>query len=237
MMDMETIKQVAWVGDSYVMGGIRGVVLVFHGLGFTGRKTDPSTEELSWARAGGLVVHPYYGPWSWMNRQARAMVDELVDSIYAAFGLADTVPLISTGGSMGGCSALLYSRYAKRPIAGCLANVPACDVKVHYNERPDLPVTFMHAFAGYPESRESILAEHSPVDQVDQMPDVPYLIVAGDQDKAVAKSQHADRMVALMRERGLKVEYIEVPGMGHGGPVPIEVVLRKIEFVKGLLAK
>jgi dipeptidyl aminopeptidase/acylaminoacyl peptidase len=234
-MDKHTIKQVSWIGDAYVKGPVRGVILAFHGLGFGGLKREPSTVELEWARAGGLVVFPYYGPWSWMNRQARAFVDELVASVYAAYRLSDKMPLFSTGGSMGGLSSLLYTRYARRPIAACLAVCPVCDLKVHFSERPDLPPTILYALRGYKEDREVLFAEHSPVAQVDRMPDIPYLVIHGDADRAVSKSKHSDRFVAGMRKRKLDVEYIEVPGMDHGGPTPIAVLERQIEFVTSRL--
>jgi dipeptidyl aminopeptidase/acylaminoacyl peptidase len=63
---------------------------------------------------------------------------------------------------------------------------------------------------------EAALEEQSPLHQVAGMPDIPYLIVHGDQDTAVNKARHSDRLVAAMRARGLRVNYIEVPGMGHG---------------------
>ena len=230
-MNGKKLKQVAWIGDAWVRKPIRGVVLSFHGLGAPGVKTQPSTEELGWAQAGGLVVFPYYGPWSWMNRQARALVDEIVDAVYAAYKLKSSVPLVCTGGSMGGGSSLLYARYAKRPVAACLANVPMCDAAYHFNEREDLPRTFHAAFLGYKGSLQSLLAEHSPLAQVRRMPRIPYQIVAGDEDTAVSKKRHADRMVAAMRRRKLDVTYIEVPKMGHGGPMPVAAIQRNIDFV------
>jgi hypothetical protein len=235
-MNKEWLNQVAWIGDQYVKGPIRGVVLSFHGLGSTGRKTEPTTAELGWAEAGGLVVFPYYGPWSWMNRQARAFVDELVDAVYAVYGLSDRTPLISTGGSMGGLSSLLYTRYARRPVAACLALYPACDLKFHFTERPDLPATIHHAFLGYTEDREAVLAEHSPLCQVARMPDIPYLIIQGDRDAAVSKARHSDPMVAAMRARKMNVEYVEVPGMGHVGPMPLAVLEQQIRFVSSFLS-
>ena len=230
-MNQEKLRQVAWIGDNWVNGPIRGVVLSFHGLGYSGLKNEPTTEELGWARAGALVVFPYYGPWSWMNRQARAGVDETVDAVYAAFRLSRKIPLISTGGSMGGCSALLYTRYAKRPVSACYAMFPVCDTVFHFDERPDLPRTFHHSFAGYKGTLPALLAEHSPLAQAASMPDIPYLIAHGDKDAAVNKGRHSDRMVAALRRRKLNVEYLEVPGMGHGGPMPIEVLQRGIGFV------
>jgi dipeptidyl aminopeptidase/acylaminoacyl peptidase len=235
-MDMTEIREVSWVGDECLRQPLRGVVLVFHGLGHTGTKQGPSTEELAWGAAGGLVVFPYYGPWSWMNRAARAFVDDLVDSVWQQFSVPADAPLICTGGSMGGGSSLLYTRYARRKVAGCLANCPVCDMAFHFNERPDLPKTFRHAFRGYGEGMDAALAEHSPLRQAGQMPDIPYLLLHGGKDQAVNKQRHSDAFVAAMRAAGrTNVEYVEVPDMGHCGPMPIDVLQRTIDFVSDIL--
>ena len=229
-MNPRVVKEVAWIGEEYVKGTIKGVVLSFHGLG-GGLKSGPSTEELEWARNGGLVVYPYYGPWAWMNRQARMMADEVLDAIYTAHGLPSSIPLICTGGSMGGQASLQYTRYAKRRVSACLANCPVCDLQYHFHERPDLPPTIRHALLGYPGSLNSLLAEHSPLHQVGAMPDIPYRILHGGKDKAVSKRHHSDKMVAAMRKRKMNVEYIEVANMGHCGPLPLKVMQDNVEFV------
>ena len=61
---LEQMRQLAWIGDAHVQGPIRGVILAFHGLHNCGIKEAPTNEEFTWARAGGLVVFPYYGPWA-----------------------------------------------------------------------------------------------------------------------------------------------------------------------------
>lgn len=233
-MDISTIEEFAWIGGDHLRGSIKGVVLTFHGLG-GGHKDAPTTQELEWARNGGLVVHPYYGPWAWMNRQARAMVDELVEAIYALHELKEEIPLFSTGGSMGGQGSLLYSRYSKRRISACFANCPACDLHFHFNERPDLPPTIRWAFQGYPEDLDSLLTEHSPLHQVAAMPDIPYRIIHGDKDPAVAKPNHSDKMVAAMRQRNLDVDYVEVAGMGHCGPLPLDVLEGNVAFLTEIM--
>ena len=225
------MRQVAFIGDQYVQGKIRGVALAFHGLGMVNEKRFPDTTELEWARVGWLVVYPYYGPWNWMNREARAFVDELVDFVYAHFQLDDRLPLVSTGGSMGGLSALLYTRYAKRPISACLALYPVCDFKYHFSERPDLPRSIYASLRGYQDDLESLFAEHSPLVQVHAMPDIPYLFIHGDADQAVNKAAHSDQMVQAMQKRGLNVEYVQVSGMGHGSCVPIFVLQKMIAFL------
>jgi dipeptidyl aminopeptidase/acylaminoacyl peptidase len=234
-MDKTWLNQVAWVADKYVKGPIRGVVLSFHGLGYTDMKTQPDTVELGWSHAGCLVVFPYLGPWAWMNRLCRQFLDELVEAVYACYGLSDQVPLIAAGGSLGGQGALLYPRYAKRPVAGSVALCPVCDVKYSFSERPDVARTVLYAFRGYAEDRERLFAEHSPLSQIDHMPNIPYLIVHGDQDTAVSKVHHSDPMVAAMRARKMNVEYVEVAGMGHGAPMPVEVMEKQIRFVSSLV--
>jgi len=234
-MNKEKMKAMAWIGDRFVVGPITGVIVRFHGLGDPGFKSVPSYEENEWASVGGLVVMPYSGPWSWMNRSARAFVDELIEAIYTYYGLDASVPLILTGGSMGGFCSLLYARYSKHSIKACQALYPVCDLKHHFSERTDLPRTIHHAFYGYNEDMDALFRENSPLDQVPGMPRIPYLIVHGDADEAVNKAAHSDKMVRAMRETGLKVEYIEVPGMGHHAPLFFNVYRRTIDFVISML--
>jgi dipeptidyl aminopeptidase/acylaminoacyl peptidase len=237
-MDSKTIREVAWLGEEFVKGrAIKGVVLFFHGLGRIEMKFEPTMQELAFADAGALVVHPYYGAWNWMNRQARAFVDELVSSIYREFKLPDSAPLIITGESMGGQCALLYTRYAARPIAACTVNCPVCDLEFAFSERPDVPRTVHFAFRGYKEDMKTLLQEHSPVAQAANMPDIPYQIIHGVQDTGVAKSKHSDKLVPLLRKKGLNVEYLEVPEMVHCSPMPHAVWKRQTDFVCGHLAK
>lgn len=235
-MTEQELRDLAWLGDAYVKGPIRGVALVFHGLGYTQMRRAPEPEELCWAREGALVVFPYYGPWAWMNRQARTLVDGIVDAVYAQFELDETIPLIATGGSMGGLSALIYTRYARRSVSACLATYPVCDLAYHEHERPDLPRTLRHAFGAYAEPWDAIIAEHSPIEQVEAMPAIPYLIIHGDADRAVNKACHSDRFVSAFLARGLSVSYLEVPGMGHGEPGPGHVYETKIAFITQALA-
>ena len=165
-------------------------------------------------RAGGVSV---YGPWSWMNRQARRWWTRSWMRSTPRTAEA-SVPLVCTGGSMGGGSSLLYTRYAKRPVAACLAVVPVCDAAYHFDEREDLPRTFHQAFLGYKGSLAALLAEHSPLAQVKRMPRIPYRLVSGDADTAVSAKHHADPMVAAMRKRKLLVEYVKVPKDGARRP-------------------
>ena len=230
-MNNATIKRVSWVGDAYVKGPIKGIVLFFHDLARVEMKYEPTTQELAWAEAGGLVVHPYYGAWNWMNRQTRAFIDDLVASLYKVYKLPTATPLVLTGESMGGQCALLYARYARPAVAACTVNCPVCDLDFAFSERPDVPRTIHFAFRGYRESFPALIKEHSPLAQAGKMPDIPYLIIHGVNDTGVAKKQHSDKLVAAMRKRRLRVEYLEVPEMNHCSPVPPAVWTKQTEFV------
>lgn len=230
---LEAIRERAWLSDACTTKPIRAVIFTFQGLNDTELRGDPATGEMAWAEAGGLVVQPYTGPWSWMNRQTRAFTDDLVDAVYEAFHLSADVPLLAVGGSMGGCSALLWTRYSRHRIAACMAVFPACDLTYHMHEGPNLPRTMHFAFRGYPEPMGEILREHSPLHQAYAMPDIPYLVIHGDADRTVSKTHHSDRFVAAMRDAGRNIEYVEVPGMGHGSRMPMSVVLKRIDWVRG----
>jgi dipeptidyl aminopeptidase/acylaminoacyl peptidase len=67
------------------------------------------------------------------------------------------------------------------------------------------------------------------------MPRIPYLVIHGKKDTGVAKKKHSDVLVPRMRKAGLKVEYHEVPEMGHCSPIPPKLWQRQTEFVIGHL--
>jgi alpha-beta hydrolase superfamily lysophospholipase len=225
----DSAKEAAFVGDEFVKGKIRAVILRFHGLGNTVLKSRLEIDELEWAYSGGLIVHPYYGPWSWMNKNSRALTSEIVDKVYREYTLDDDTPLIITGASMGGHAALIYARYSHRSPAAVACNCPVCDPLVHYSERPDLPRTFIFAYGISGVLDESVFIENSPLEQVENMPDVPYFIIHGDADKSVNKA-HSDKFVTKMRQAGRTVEYAEAPGMEHGAFNDYGFFRRWIEF-------
>jgi alpha-beta hydrolase superfamily lysophospholipase len=235
MIAPENVHKFAWIGADFLSGEVSGIVLRFPGLGNATIKTEADLAELEWGHRGALVVIPYHDPWGWMNPRVVSFMDELIDGIRARHALGGEVPLISTGGSMGGHAALLYSIRSRHKVAACLANCPVCDLPFHYSERVDLPRTMHHAFGSYGDITEALRA-NSPLHQVDQLPDIPYLLLHGALDPAVNKQAHSDPMVAAMRRRHLRVEYIECPLMLHCGPLDYETSRRISDFIMGNLA-
>ncbi len=140
-------------------------------------------------------------------------------------------PVVLTGGSLGGHTALIYARYSKHKLGGCLATCPVGDVKFSFHERPDVPRTILAAVNWDTANLEKYFHELSPIHQAEHLPDIPYLIVHGALDKAVAKAAHSDPLVPKMKARGLNVTYIEPAEMGHGSPITFEIYRKRIDFV------
>jgi dipeptidyl aminopeptidase/acylaminoacyl peptidase len=236
MISSGNLDKFAWLSDAYVKQPISGIVLRFPGLGSTGMKSNPDPQDLEWGQAGAVTVLPYYDPWGWMNPTVVQFIDGLVEAVRERHQLAAEIPLISTGDSMGGHGALLYSLKSRHRIAACMAIWPVCDLPFHYTERIDLPRTMHHAFGSY-EDIAAALQENSPLHQAEAMPDIPYLFIHGDKDQAVGKAAHSDKLVAALRQRKLRVEYVERPNLGHGGPLDYEAYRRMIDFVTANLKR
>lgn len=177
--------------------------------------SEETDDGRKYAEKGILLLVPYQNPWAWMNRQTVDFTDELIDVLVKAYDLPTGIPIVSTGGSMGGLSALVYTAYAARTPVACVANCPVCDLPYHYTERPDLPRTLYSAFGTYDGTMEDALRSASPIHLVDKLPsDSEYFIFHCEEDKAVNKQMHSDRFVAEL-EKAHRVSYYEVPERGH----------------------
>lgn len=210
----ETVDQFAWTNRALFQGQPRAIVLSFHGLNACALRTEPTELDVFCAENSLLCVYPYYGPWSWMNREAIRYVDDVVDALIAREGLQNA-RVIATGGSMGGLSSLIYTRYARRTPAACFANCPVCDLPYHATERPDLPRTVYLAFAHYECGLAEALRMHSPLHQAADMPRIPYYVAHGTADTAVNIHMHSERFVAAMLKAGHDLTYRVVEGMEH----------------------
>ena len=166
---------------------------------------------------GVLYVMPYLNPWNWMNAAAVRETDEIVRAALARVGVPEgSVPVISTGGSMGGLCALVWPVYSALHPSAVVANCPVCDLVYHYGERSDLPRTLYAAFADAEgDTVGEALAARSPLHlaQAGRMPRIDITIFHCEEDKAVNKQKHSDRLVEALRP--MPVAYYAVPGRGH----------------------
>jgi pimeloyl-ACP methyl ester carboxylesterase len=202
----------------------KGIVLEFHGLG-DGEFPKELPRGTFYREHALLCIRPYDNPWSWMNPKAVETVDAILDGACEKYNLSEKVPVVSTGGSMGGLSALVFSCYSRHRIVACAADSPVCDLEFHFTERPDLPRTLYSAFSDWEE-----LCSRSPVKLVKRLPKIPYYIVHGTADTAVNPERHSDILVSEMEKYGYDVRYDRVPGMTHCNPPP-ENAEKYLEFI------
>ena len=211
----ETIRNFAYVNDKICKKPIRGVVVQFCGLGNKEMYDEDTNEGIYYGEEGVLYVHPYNNPWSWMNAQAVAYTDEILDVVFAHFDLPDSTPVISMGQSMGGLASLVYTRYAKRTPVACIANCPVCDLVYHFTERPDLPRTIYSALWNEDGDIGEAMKKYSPVHLAPTMPDAKYYIFHCDKDKSVNLGRHSEKFVEAMKECGKDVELEIIHDRGH----------------------
>ena len=211
----ENVRSFAYVSDAVCEGPVRGLAVEFMGLGGMTMHGEDTARGIRFGKRGVLLVIPYVDPWAWMNPFAVRETDEILDAVFAKIGRE--VPVVSMGGSMGGLSCLVYTRYSRhRPIA-CVANCPVCDLPYHYTERPDLPRTLYSAFGSSDaDTLEEAMKRASPLHLAEkgEMPSVPYTIFHCTADRAVNKGMHSDRFVEAL-SRHTPVTYILVPGRDH----------------------
>ncbi|MCR4906860.1 MAG: hypothetical protein K6A33_12360 [Clostridiales bacterium] len=213
----DNVRSFAYVSDALLSGPARGIVIDFMGLGgmtMVGEDTGDGRGR-RYGEKGIVFVIPYVNPWAWMNPFAVRETDEILAAVYERIG--GEVPLVASGGSMGGLSCLVYTRYAARTPIACVANCPVCDLPYHYTERPDLPRTLYSAFGDTDaETLDDAMKKASPYHLAlnREMPRIPYTIFHCTADRAVNKAMHSDRFVAEL-EKFAPVDYIPVPDRDH----------------------
>lgn len=214
-MTCQNLRNFAYVNDNICKRPIKGIVLSFFGLGGATMYESDFDEGEFYAEKGILYVVPYNNPWAWMNKQAVSYTDEVVDVLIDKYDLGDDIPIVSTGKSMGGLSALVYTAKSKRVPVACVANCPVCDAVFHFTERDDLPRTMYSAVYNEEGTLEDALKTISPLHLVDQMPRVKYHIFHCNKDMAVNIDKHSGRLVAEFEKRGYHYTYDIVAGRRH----------------------
>ena len=216
VMTYETLRRFAYSNDHLIEGEIRGIIVEFYGLGNGNMQNSDSGEALEYAAQNLLYVVPYNNPWCWMNDQAVHYTDEILDVLREHYGLSDQIGVVSTGGSMGGLSALVYTANSRTTPIACVANCPVCDLPYHFTEREDLPRTLYSAYGNEEgESLEDVLRLHSPVHMVDRMPRIPYTVLHCEKDTRVNLERHSELFVKLMEEAKQDITFIRVPLRPH----------------------
>lgn len=225
-INRDTIRYYSKTNERFLQGQVRGICLEFPGLGGgsclggTDELGDYDTEfAIQAAEKGVLLAYVFTGPWSWMNPGAVRIADAVVDALIEKYALGD-IPIVSSGGSMGGLGALIYAASSRHIISACAAVCPCCDALDRYSAADEFRKTFVSAVAGcnLPDLSDA-LKLISPMHRLDDMPSIPYLILNCCEDEVFPDAQLEEYVFAL-RKRGHNVDYIRMEGMTHGQFTP-----------------
>lgn len=215
IINYENLRNFAYVNDKIIDGKIKGIVLDFFGLGCQAMYWDETDFGKYLAERNILFVVPYNNPWAWMNKQAVSYTDEILDVLFEKYSLDENTSIVSSGGSMGGLSALVYTKYAKRTPVACITNCPVCDLVFHFTERVDLPRTLYSAFYNEEGNLDEVLAKSSPYHLAGEMPNVKYHLFHCDKDGAVNIDKHSRVFVEKMKEYGKDIGFTVVCDRDH----------------------
>lgn len=232
----EKLRNFAYVNDQIVKKPIKGIALNFFGLGCQAMYWDDDKYAKFFAENGILWVVPYNNPWAWMNKQAVDYTDEIIDLLIEKYELPNDIRIVSSGGSMGGYSALLYTMKAKRTPVACVADCPVCDMVYHFTERVDLPRTIYSAFYNENGTLDEILESNSPYHLAEKMPRVKYHVFHCDKDSCVNIDKHSRAFVERMEECGQSITFDIVKDRDHCQLTP-EAEEKYLNYCKDAILK
>ena len=210
----ENLKYFAYSNDKICKKPIKGIAFEFFGLGCQDMFDELKIGK-SYAEKGILFLVPYNNPWAWMNKQAVEYTDEILDVLFKEYNLPENTPIVSAGGSMGGQSALVYCKYAKRTPVACVVSCPVCDLPYHYTERNDLPRTLYSSFFNYDCSLDEAMKSASPYHLASSLPKINYHIIHCELDKSVNIEKHSVRFVNELNNLGYNCTFDICPDRDH----------------------
>lgn len=217
-----TIPYFARTNEEFLKKPVKGILLEFPGLdggSCLGGRNEVGTYDGAFAvecgQKGIILAYVFTGPWSWMNEGAVRTVDAVVDALQDKYDLEE-IPIVPSGGSMGGLGAIIYSCRSRHKIKACCAACPCCDVLDRYDAHPEFPRTFIRAVAGYDcESLSEAMKTLSPMHCIDELPFIPYFLANCCEDEVFPEEQ-LDSFVEMLLDKGHDVEYVKMPGKLHG---------------------
>ncbi len=215
-MNPDNILQFAFVNfDTLKDRKIRGVVVDCHGYSDIAvwKQSDDTAAFLG--ENGVLFVHPYYPYDCWGNDGCIAFIDDILRALYTGLNLdADRVPLVMTGGSMGGMTALIYTLDGHYKPCAAAMNCPVTDMNRYFHTEHEYNTIYTaYCQRGFDLQKE--IDRHSPILRTADLPDIPYYIVGGERDKCVTVNEYIRPFAEKLRAEKSEVMCDVVADMGH----------------------
>ena len=213
-INSENLSEFAFVNTECLVYPLRGVCVCFHG--YTDGTVFESAPEIArvLGREGIVWVFPYFSVWGWMGRASTEFCEQVLDALWEKLGLNVDIPLVSTGGSMGGMTALMYCVKGKRKAVACAADCPVTDMWKYYLHDRYARRAILSAYIAEAGKLEDLAKENSPLYNAEKLPRIPYFLLFGENDTHITCG-HMPPMVESMKKLGLDVTVRIEKGMGH----------------------
>ena len=194
---------------------VRGLVMECHGLNDNTihQKSPRLGAELG--RDGILYVYPYYDLWAWCNNSAVTLMNELLAVVEKMFGLTPQTPFVISGGSMGGLTAIIFSRYSIRQPRAIACQCPVVDLQESFQRLRQHRRAIYNAYCTEEGTIEEAIRRRNPIAITKDLLRVPYLIISGGEDHCVPEEKQIDPFEAEMLRHGHEISVLRVPTMGH----------------------
>ena len=213
-INKDNLYDYAFLNEDTLVPPLRAVCVCFHGYtDATMYKRSPEIAKVL-GEAGIAWVFPYYSVWAWMSKSSSEFIEQALDAVYERLGADERIPLIVSGGSMGGLTALNYLVRGRRAAVGCAVNCAVTDMKKIFSDRPDFRRAILSAHIEEEEDLLSVMKRYSPVDFCELMPEIPYYFVYGESD-AYFTEKHMPPLLDRMEKEKLPYKLRIEAGMTH----------------------
>ena len=150
----------------------------------------------------------------------RKMQNDLLDAVdwAVAKGYADPDRVAIYGHSFGGYAALLGLTHTPRKFAAGISAMGISDLRMYIHElagNPRMAVGWRDLVGDPNDPADNrMLKEYSPITRAQHV-ERPVLIFHGERDRRVPR-KHSEQFVDKLRKWNIPVEYVLLPGEGHG---------------------
>ena len=222
-INKDTVSLYANTNENIIKLPIKGIIIELPGLGGSSclggtmdMKPYDAAHITNYAEKGILVAYMFPGPWSWGNKGAVRMTDALIDALIEKYRLDKDIPIVISGGSMGGLGSLNFASNTRHKLVGCAAACPVVDTVFSMEVHQHFPRSLICAVASLDMPFEDALKTISPMENVEKLPLIKYYICSDGADELIPEEQ-IEAYINKMGDRGLDVIYKAQPGLVHGG--------------------
>ncbi|MFA7158088.1 MAG: pectinesterase family protein [Kiritimatiellia bacterium] len=197
------------------------LIVHFHGRGGSHIKSNLMTEGFAQFREkaltrGYFIATPDYGSSCWLNAAAEDLSLECIEHVKKTLSI-DHNRVYLLGCSMGGGAALTFAGRHPEKIAAVCDVFGVSDFERLYRSGRYCQ-SIAAAYGGTPDEKPEVYRERSGISYIEQLKNIPLLVIHGDKDGTVP-FWNSQVLVDKLQAAGGMARLIVVPGKGHDNSI------------------